>query len=168
MPNLKKTIQFNPLEAPSSISKTAKAPKLIDKKNQAPKRKSTPKVKLEEASVTPDQTLETTEFVIQATAEHGTAPLLSKGSDFGFEVPGLGFISLKSAEMLSQLKEHFLLPRVIGGFVLGGSLGYAVSFILGKPKNKLYFFLLKSSHGNVVFSCMDSQTLAYVIKKIYT
>jgi hypothetical protein len=119
-------------------------------------------------SVEPVPPLWTTDYVIQASGDHGSSPLLVKGTDFGFEVPDLDFISLKSPEMRGQLKDHFLLPRVIGGFVLGGPVGYALSFILGKPNNKHYFFLVKSSHGKLVFARFDSLTLAYVINRIYT
>ena len=119
-------------------------------------------------SVEPVLPLRTTDYVIQASGDHGSSPLLVKGTDFGFEVPDLGFISLKSPEMRGQLKDHFLLPRVIGGFILGGPVGYAVSFILGKPNNKHYFFLVKSSHGKLVFARFDSLTLVYVINRIYT
>jgi hypothetical protein len=172
MPSLKKTIKFNPLDASSTASKPTEAPKRKPTKQteaKAPKPKLAKQASpLLDADTAPDQHLKTTYYVIQSDGERGSSPLLANGSDFGFDVPGLGFISLKSREMKSQLKDHFLLPRVIGGFFLGGSLGYAVSFILGKPKNKHYFFLVKSSHGKLVFVRFDSPTLAYVINKIYT
>ena len=194
MPSLKKTIKFNPLDASSAVSKPTEAPKrkpakpteapsTVSKQTKAkapaPKPAKSIEVKMLkpkpakekgplEADIEPDQLLKTTDYVIQTDGERGSALLLANGSDFGFDVPSLGFISLKSPEMKGQLKDHFLLPRVIGGFFLGGSLGYAVSFILGKPKNKHYFFLVKSSHGKLVFARFDSPTLAYVINKIYT
>jgi hypothetical protein len=189
MPSVKKTIKFNPLEAPVAISKKMEGPSSESKKTAArsPARKKTvttssvskktvaAKSKPAKQAPTPLETntppkepFKTTDYVIQTSGEHGSAPLLDNGSDFGFEVPELGFISLKSPQMLGQLKNHFLMPRVIGGFVLSGSFGNAVSFILGKPNNKHYFFLLKSSHGKLVFSRFDSPTLAYVINKIYT
>jgi len=156
MPSLKKTIKFNPLEGSNAIGN----------KTEAPKREPpTPPLPLE-TNIAPNQALKMTDYVIHASGERGSSSLLANGSEFGFEVPGLGFINLKSPEMMGQLKNHFLMPRVIGSFVLGGSLGYTVSFILGKPKNKHYFFLLKSSHGKLIFIRFDSLTLAYVINKI--
>ena len=181
MPSLKKTIKFNPLDASSAVSKPTEAPKrkpakpteapsTVSKQTKAKASKPKPAKQASplEAHIEPDQLLKTIDYVIQADGERGSSLLLANGSDFGFDIPGLGFISLKSPEMKGQLKDHFLLPRVIGGFFLGGSLGYAVSFILGKPKNKHYFFLVKSSHGKLVFARFDSPTLAYVINKIYT
>jgi hypothetical protein len=182
MPSLKKTIKFNPLDASGTASKPSEAPKRKPTKQteaptpkqakqteaKAPKPKQTKQASPPlNAQTAADQYLKTIDYVIQVDGERGSSPLLANGSDFGFDVPSLGFITLKSREMKSQLKDHFLMPRVIGGFFLGGSLGYAVSFILGKPKNKHYFFLVKSSHGKLVFARFDSPTLAYVINKIY-
>ena len=82
---------------------------------------------------------------------------------YGFIVENKTFIPLNIKQFKHQFGGGFFSPQVLSSFVLGGPLGFALSFILDKGKGKDHYFLVNSVCGEALYIRLKPRCLGTLL-----
>jgi hypothetical protein len=86
-----------------------------------------------------------------------------KTQTFGFFHQSGNFVGFSAKTLKSQIHGGSLLPKAIVGLVLGGGVGFALSYILAKSPERFVYFQLQNDAGSSMYLRLNSKAMSYII-----